>query len=139
MMISTRGRYALRFLLDLASQGDNEYIPMRVVAERENISLKYLEQIVPIFSKNHLVDVSYGKGGGYKLSRKPGEYTVGEILRLTEGDLAPVSCLGCESEVCERADHCKTLPMWREFNDITNKYFDGVTLASLMNGTVAQV
>lgn len=139
MMISTRGRYALRFLLNLAAQEDNVYVPMKVVAQRENISLKYLEQIIPILSKNKLVDVSYGKGGGYKLSKKPEEYTVGEILRLTEGDLAPVSCLGCDAEVCERADNCKTLPMWQEFNSITNKYFDGITLASLINREVSQI
>lgn len=139
MMISTRGRYALRFLLNLAAQEDNVYVPMKVVAQRENISLKYLEQIIPILSKNKLVDVSYGKGGGYKLSKKPEEYTVGEILRLTEGDLAPVSCLGCDAEVCERADNCKTLPMWQEFNSITNKYFDSITLASLINGEVSQI
>jgi len=139
MMISTRGRYALRFLLNLAAQEDNVYVPMKVVAQRENISLKYLEQIIPILSKNKLVDVSYGKGGGYKLSKRPEEYTVGEILRLTEGDLVPVSCLGCDAKVCERADNCKTLPMWQEFNSITNKYFDGITLASLMNGEVSQI
>lgn len=139
MMVSTRGRYALRFLLNLAAQDDDVYVPMKAVAKRENISLKYLEQIIPILSKNNLVDVSYGKGGGYKLSKKPEEYTVGEILRLTEGDLAPVACLGCEAEACERADNCKTLPMWQEFKDITNKYFDGVTLASLMNGENSRI
>lgn len=110
---------------------------MKVVAERENISPKYLEQIIPILSKNGLVDVSYGKGGGYKLSKKTDEYTVGGILRLTEGDLAPVACLCCEADVCERADSCKTLPMWQKFNDITNKYFDGITLEDLVNGVEA--
>lgn len=130
-MISTRGRYALRVMVDLAEHAGDGYIPMKEVAARQDISLKYLEQIMPALSKNGLVEGVHGKGGGYRLTRSPGEYTVGEILRITEGDLAPVACLACDAEPCGRADECKTLSMWRGYQDLTNEYFDGVTLSSL--------
>lgn len=130
-MISTRGRYALRVMVDLAEHAGDGYIPMKEVAARQGISLKYLEQIMPALSKNGLVEGVHGKGGGYRLTRRPGEYTVGEILRITEGDLAPVACLACDAEPCGRADECKTLSMWRGYQDLTNEYFEGVTLASL--------
>lgn len=130
-MISTRGRYALRVMVDLAERAGDGYIPMKEVAARQGISLKYLEQIMPALSKNGLVEGVHGKGGGYRLTRSPGEYTVGEILRITEGNLAPVACLVCDAEPCGRADECKTLSMWRGYQDLTNEYFDGVTLASL--------
>ena len=130
-MISTRGRYALRVMVDLAEHAGDGYIPMKEVAARQGISLKYLEQIMPALSKNGLVECVHGKGGGYRLTRSPGEYTVGEILRITEGDLAPVACLACDAEPCGRADECKTLSMWRGYQDLTNEYFDGVTLSSL--------
>lgn len=130
-MISTRGRYALRVMVDLAEHAGDGYIPMKEVAARQGISLKYLEQIMPALSKNGLVEGVHGKGGGYRLTRSSGEYTVGEILRITEGDLAPVACLACDAEPCGRADECKTLSMWRGYQDLTNEYFDGVTLASL--------
>lgn len=130
-MISTRGRYALRVMVDLAEHAGDGYIPMKEVAARQGISLKYLEQIMPALSRNGLVEGAHGKGGGYRLTRSPGEYTVGEILRITEGDLAPVACLACDAEPCGRADECKTLSMWRGYQDLTNEYFDGVTLASL--------
>ena len=130
-MISTRGRYALRVMVDLAEHAGDGYIPMKEVAARQGISLKYLEQIMPALSKSGLVEGVHGKGGGYRLPRSPGEYTVGEILRITEGDLAPVACLACDAEPCGRADECKTLSMWRGYQDLTNEYFDGVTLASL--------
>ena len=130
-MISTRGRYALRVMVDLAEHAGDGYIPMKEVAARQGISLKYLEQIMPALSKNGLVEGVHGKGGGYRLTRSPGEYTVGEILLITEGDLAPVACLACDAEPCGRADECKTLSMWRGYQDLTNEYFDGVTLASL--------
>lgn len=131
-MISTRGRYALRVMIDLAENGKNEYIPMKEVAKRQGISLKYLERIMPALSKNHLVEGVQGKGGGYRLSRLPEEYTVGEILRLTEGDLAPVACLECDAEECNRKSECKTLSMWIKFYEMTNAYFDGITLAELV-------
>ncbi len=136
MMISTRGRYALRVMLDLAEQKSDEYIPMKAVAERQELSLKYIEKIMTVLSKNNLVEGIHGKGGGYKLSRTPIEYTVGEILRLTEGNLAPVSCLECDGVNCQRADNCKTLPMWKKFHKIANDYFDSVTLLDLLENNV---
>lgn len=132
-MISTRGRYALRVLIDLAEHNDGKYIPMKDVAERQEISLKYLERILPVLVKNKLVEGVHGKGGGYKLSRSPEKCTVGEILRLTEGDLAPVACLSCEAEPCQKSSTCKTISMWNEFYNITNRYFDGITIADLAN------
>ncbi len=132
MLISTRGRYALRVLIDLAEHNDGKYIPMKDVAERQNISLKYLERILPVLTQNKLVIGQHGKGGGYRLSRSPDEYTAGEILRLTEGNLAPVSCLECDAEPCERAAECRTLEMWSKFYQMTNDYFDNITIADLM-------
>ena len=131
-MISTRGRYAIRVLLDLAEHRNGEYIPMKEVASRQNISLKYIERIMPLLTKSHLAEGIHGKGGGYRLCRDPQDCTVGEILRLTEIDLAPVSCLGHDAPQCTRAAECRTLPMWKEYYDMTNAYFDGITLASLM-------
>ena len=132
MLISTKGRYAIRVLLDLAEHNSEGYIPMKIVADRQGVSLKYIERIMPALSKNKLVEGIHGKGGGYRLSRDAEEYTVGEILRLMEGNLAPVSCLECNANECSRAEYCKTLPMWKEFFDITNDYFDGITIADLM-------
>ena len=132
MLISTRGRYALRVLLDLAEHRNDGYIAMKKVAERQELSLKYIEKIMPVLSKNNYVEGIHGKGGGYRLVREPGEYKVGDILRLAEGDLAPVSCLSCNAEKCERAETCPTLPMWTEFHNMVNNYFDGITLADLM-------
>ncbi len=132
MMISTRGRYALRVLVDLAEHNDGKYIPMKDVAERQAISLKYLERILPVLTKNDLIVGLHGKGGGYRLCKQPSEYTVGAILRLTEGDLAPVSCLARNAAPCARADGCRTLGMWTEFFAMTNAYFDGITIADLM-------
>lgn len=135
MMISTRGRYALRVMIDLAEHETDGYIPMKEVAKRQDISLKYLERILPVLVKNGLVEGVHGKGGGYRLSRKPEACTVGEILRLTEGNLAPVACLGCSAEPCEKKSACKTLSMWTEFHRLTNEYFDGITIADLSKGT----
>ena len=134
MMVSTRGRYALRVMLDLAEHAGDGYIPMKKVAERQGISLKYLEQILPALSKSKLIEGVHGKGGGYRLSRSPEEYTVGEILRLTDGELAPVACLECGTVLCARKDTCKTLSMWSKFFQLTNEYFDGITIADLLNG-----
>ena len=133
MMISTRGRYALRVLLDLAENRHDGYTAMKKVAERQGLSLKYIERIMPVLSKNRYVEGVHGKGGGYRLAKDPKEYRVGDILRLTEGDLALVTCLECDAKPCERAGNCKTLPMWTEFYNIANNYFDGITLADLMN------
>lgn len=133
MMISTRGRYALRVLIDLAEHNNGRYIPMKDVAARQEISLKYLERILPVLTKEKLIEGLHGKGGGYKLTRSPEEYRVGDILRLTEGDLAPVSCLSTDSDPCNRAFECRTLKMWKDFYDITNRYFDGITVADLID------
>ena len=132
MIVSTKGRYALRVMIDLAENANEGYIPMKDIAARQQLSLKYLERIVPALSKNNLIEGVHGKGGGYRLTRTPDLYTVGEILRLTEGDLAPVSCLECSAEPCQRIDDCRTIAMWSKFNQLTNEYFDGITIADLM-------
>lgn len=132
MMISTRGRYALRVLIDLAEHTDCGYIPMKEVAERQGISLKYLERIIPALSKNGFVEGIQGKGGGYRLVIPPEECKIGDVLRLTEGDLAPVTCLECGSKPCERAYECRTYPMWVEFYRLVNEYFDNKTLADII-------
>ena len=132
MLISTRGRYALRVLIDLAEHTNNGYIPMKKVAERQGISLKYLERIIPVLSKNGFVEGIHGKGGGYRLVKDPDDCRVGDVLRLTEGDLAPVACLECGAKPCERAYKCKTYPMWTEFYRIVNEFFDGKTLADVL-------
>lgn len=132
MMISTRGRYALRVLIDLAENKHRGYIPMKEIAERQGISLKYLERIVPALSKNGFIEGVQGKGGGYRLLKSPEDCKIGEILRLTEGDLAPVACLQCDAKPCERAYECRTYPMWVEFYRIVNEYFDHKTLADVI-------
>ena len=131
MMISTRGRYALRVLIDLAEHQNGSYIPMKEVADRQDISLKYIERIMPLLTKAKIVQGQPGKGGGYRLDGEPAKYRVGDILRLTEGDLAPVACLGCGAQPCPRAAMCRTLPMWERYNKLTNDFFDSVTLAEL--------
>ena len=131
-MISTKGRYALRVMLDLAEHAGEGYVPMKEVAQRQEISLKYLERIMPALSKSGLVEGIHGKGGGYRLSRRPEEYTVGEILRLEEGDMAPVACLSCGAKPCDREPYCKTVSMWRKFHELTNEYFGGITIADLL-------
>ena len=130
-MISTRGRYALRVMIDLAEQGEDTYTPLKEVAERQRISNKYIEAIMTSLSKAGLVDAVHGKGGGYRLNRKPREYTLGEILRVTERDLAPVACLEHGAAPCEYAGSCKTLPVWDKLNLMINEYLDGVTLEDL--------
>lgn len=132
MLISTRGRYALRVMIDLAEQYSGAYIPLKAVAERQGISLKYIERIMPVLTKNGLVEGIHGKGGGYRLCHAPQDCKVGEILRLTEGDLAPVACLECGAQPCDRIDQCRTIGMWSEFHDMINQYFDGITIADLM-------
>lgn len=134
MLISSKGRYALRVMVDLAEHQDGGYIPMKSVAQRQGISLKYLERILPVLAKNGLIEGVHGKGGGYRLTRAPEEYRVGEILRLTEGDLAPVTCLECGAEPCRRAEECRTISLWVKFNRVINEFFDGVTVADLMRG-----
>ena len=130
-MISTRGRYALRVMIDLAEQGRETYTPLKEVAERQRISKKYIEAVMASLSKAGLVDAVHGKGGGYRLNKPAEEYTVGEILRVTEGDLAPVACLEHGAAPCEYAGECKTLPVWDKLNLMINGYLDGITLAEL--------
>ena len=132
MMISTRGRYCLRVMIDLAEHQGDGYIRMKDVADRQGISLKYLEKILPVLAKNNIVDGIQGKGGGYRLSRKPEEYTLGEILRLAEGSLAPVACLECGAAPCDKAAACRTLPVWTELDRVINAYLDSVTLADVL-------
>lgn len=132
MIISTRGRYALRVMVDLAENGKGEYIAMKKIAERQGISLKYLERILPVLTQNNIIEGVQGKKGGYRLTRRPENYTVGEILRLTEGNLAPVSCLECEAAPCDRAGECRTLPMWKELHGKITDYLDSVLLSDLM-------
>lgn len=132
MMISTRGRYALRVMIDLAEHSNGGYIPMKDVAARQEISLKYLERILPVLAKNDLIEGVQGKGGGYRLTRPPEAYPVGEILRLTEGDLAPVACLENGSTPCGRSIECRTIEMWSRLNRLINDFFDGITVADLM-------
>ena len=132
MMISTKGRYALRVMIDLAEHCNGEYIPMKDVVKRQQVSQKYVERIMTMLSKANFVEAMHGKGGGYRLNRSPDEYIVGDILRLTEGSLAPVACLDCDAEECERADQRRTLPMWKELNNRITDFFDGITIADLM-------
>ena len=132
MMISSKGRYALRVMIDLAENSGGEYIPLKEISARQEISQKYTESIMALLSKNSLVDGQHGKGGGYRLSRPPESYRVGEILRVTEASLAPVSCLECGAEKCSRAKDCRTLPMWSKLDRMINDFFDGITLADLI-------
>ena len=135
MMISTKGRYALRVLIDLAEQQRDGFVPLKEIAERQGISQKYLESIMTVFSKSDYVEALHGKGGGYRLNRPPQDYKVGDILRLIEGTLAPVSCLECGAKPCTNAADCRTLPMWEELNHIITDYLDGVSVADLMKST----
>jgi len=133
-MISTRGRYAVRVMSDLAEFDNGNYIPLKDIASREGISKKYLEIIVKDLVKGGLISGASGKGGGYRLCRKPDEYSVGEILELTEGPLAPVACLAAGSEPCPRAAECRSLPLWAEYDRITHDYFFGKKLSDLIGG-----
>ena len=135
MLISTKGRYALRVMVELAYHKNNEYVPLKSIANEQSISEKYLESIIVMLSKAGIIDGLRGKGGGYRLNRDPKEYTVGEILRLTEGSIAPVSCLDCMPNKCERAASCKTLPMWEKLNTIISNYLDSVTIADLIDSS----
>ena len=131
-MISTRGRYALRVMIDLAEHGGGDFVPMKEVAARQEISLKYIERIMPLLTKENLVEGLHGKGGGYRLCRPPEDYSVGEILRITERELAPVACLERGAKPCPRAAECRTLPMWKKYYAMTNEFFDGISIADLM-------
>ena len=132
MIVSTKGRYALRVMLCFAQRSGGEYVPLKEIAEAEGISQKYLESIMTILSKADLVDAVHGKGGGYRLNRSPECYTVGSILKLTEGSLATVSCTTQGSAACNRSTCCHTLPMWEKLDKMIDTFFEGITLADLL-------
>lgn len=131
-MISTRGRYALRVMIDIASHQMDGYVPMKDVAKRQGLSLKYLEQIIPPLTRNGLLIGLQGKGGGYRLTKDTSKYRIGDILRLTEKDLAPVGCLADGAPECERRKTCKTIDFWEGLNDVINGYLDSKTLDDLL-------
>ncbi len=133
MKVSTRGRYAIRVMIDLSEHNTGEFIPLMDIAKRQEISEKYLESIVVILSKNGFVQSLRGKGGGYRLNRQPSEYTIGSILAVTEGSFAPVACLDDDPNQCPRASFCKTLNMWKEFHKMTEDYFNGITIQDLLD------
>lgn len=133
MKISTKGRYALRMLLDLAEHQNEGFITLKDIAARQNISKKYLEQIVPMLNKSQLLQTNRGFQGGYKLAQTPEKYVVGDILRLTEGSLAPVACLEQTPNQCERCAECPTLPIWQGLNDAISNYLDNLTLQDILD------
>ena len=135
MLVSTKGRYALRVMLELAQSQPDAYMPLPLIAQRQGISEKYLESIIAILSRAGLVEGLRGKGGGYRLTRSSANYSVGEILRLTEGSLAPVTCLEGAENPCPRAGECTTLPMWQKLDDLVNTYLDSVSLSDLLSQT----
>lgn len=133
MLISTKGRYALRVMIDLAEHPAEGFIPLKVIAQRQEISEKYLESIIKLLVKAKLLTGVRGKGGGYRLTKAPEQYTVGSILRVTEESLAPVACMEPEADACPRAADCRTLSLWRGLDKVINDYLDSVTLVDLMH------
>lgn len=132
MLISTKGRYSLRVMIDLAEHCSDGYIPLKEIAQRQEISEKYLESIIKLLVKDKLLIGLRGKGGGYKLTKLPEQYSVGSILRLTEESLSPVACLDPNADACPRIASCRTLPLWKGLNQVISDYLDHVTLADLM-------
>ena len=132
MLISTKGRYALRVMTDLAACPPEDYVPLRTIAQRQGISEKYLETIIKLLVRAKLLSGLRGKGGGYRLSRPPEQYTVGAILQMTEGSLAPVSCLEKDAAPCARAAGCRTLAMWQGLDRLIQEYLEQYTIADLM-------
>ena len=132
MIVSTKGRYALRVMVSLAQRAGEEYIPLKEIAEEESISQKYLEAIMATLSKADFVDAVHGKGGGYRLNRSPEDYTVGSILKLTEGGLIAVSCTSQGASACSRSECCNALPMWEKLDKMINAFFEGITVADLV-------
>ncbi len=131
MKISTKGRYALRMMIDIAEHSADERVSIKEISIRQGISVKYLEQIVTVFTKAGLLRSVRGSGGGYMLAKSPGQYTVGQILRTIEGRLAPVACLESDENLCERKDECPTLGFWQGLFDVVNEYVDSYTLKDL--------
>ena len=134
MNVTSKGRYALRVMLDLAQHRQEGYISLKTIADRQGYSMKYLEMIVGSLKRAGLVASIRGKEGGYQLVRDPEDYTIGEILRCIEDNLAPVACIKAGDICCEHAGECMTVPMWKELDDITNAYLDGVSLQDLLTG-----
>lgn len=133
MKISTKGRYALRMLVDLAEHQSEGFVALKDIAGRQNISKKYLEQIVPVLNNSGFLQTNRGYQGGYRLSKTPDKYTVGDILRLTEGSLAPVACLENSPNLCERQNECATLHVWEGLYKVINEYLDGITLQDIID------
>ncbi len=132
MIVSAKGRYALRVMVSFAQRGGDEYIPLKEIAEEEGISQKFLESIMSTLSKAGFVDAVHGKGGGYRLNRKPEEYTVGSILKLTEGGLSVVSCTTQGASACARTECCQTKPMWDKLDRMIDEFFEGITIGDLL-------
>ncbi len=133
MKISTKGRYSLRMMIDLAQHYDENFISLKEISERQGISKKYLEQIIPFLNRSHLLITNRGHMGGYKLAKKPSEITVWEILLCAEGSMCPVSCMEHDPSTCERYENCLTISIWEEFYQLTKDYFSGITLEDLLN------
>ncbi len=138
MIVSTKGRYALRVMVCFAQRDREAYIPLKEIAEAEGISQKYLESIMTTLSKAGFVDAVHGKGGGYRLNRAPEEYTIGSILKLTEGGLAAVSCTTQGAAACSRTQCCQAKPMWDKLDSMIDGFFEGITLADLLKDTAAE-
>ena len=138
MMVSTRGRYALRLMLDLAEHQENGYVALKDVAQRQEISKKYLEQIIPALNRLDLLRTTRGYQGGYRLARRPDEYTLGDVLRATEGSLAPVTCLETDDNPCARQADCAALPVWQGLDRVISEYLDGITLQDILDQQAAR-
>lgn len=138
VMISTKGRYALRLMLDLAENQKNGYVALKDIAKRQDISKKYLEQIVPMLNKSGLLLTTRGYQGGYRLAKSADECTVGDILRVTEGSIAPVTCLESQENPCKKADSCITLGVWRGLYDVISEYLDSITLQTILDNNRKQ-
>lgn len=136
MMVSTKGRYALRVMLDIAEHTNEGYLSLNDIARRQEVSMKYLEAIVASLCRAGLLESKRGKTGGYALTRAAAEYTIGEIIKAAEGGLSPVACPECDGESCSRAPHCQTLPVWRHLERLIDDYLEGITLADLIAGSV---
>lgn len=134
MMVSTKGRYALTVMVELARNSSEDFVSLADISERENLSMKYLESIISILNKGGMLVSARGKNGGYKLARKPSEYNISEILLLTEGSLAPVNCIMQDGVQCDKAATCSTLPLWAGLDKVIDKYLGGITLEDIING-----
>lgn len=132
MIVSTKGRYALRVMVNLAQHDTNTLVPLKEIAELEHISQKYLESIMTVLSKAGFVDAAHGKGGGYRLNRAPDQYTIGSILKLTEGSLAAVSCTSQGPSACSRSECCQTKPMWDKLDKMIDDFFENITISDLL-------